>query len=71
MKSKVQVQYKDINIDIEEIERIVKDSLKNQGVKMNAIESLQIYYKPEEYTLYYVLMKREGEVIKSDIYISK
>lgn len=71
MKSKVQVQYRDINIDIEEIERIVKDSLKNQGVKMNAIESLQIYYKPEEYTLYYVLMKREGEVIKSDIYISK
>lgn len=71
MKSKVQVQYKDINIDIEEIERIVKDSLKNQGVKMNAIESLQIYYKPEEYTLYYVLMKREGKVIKSDIYISK
>ena len=71
MKSKVQVQNRDINIDIEEIERIVKDSLKNQGVKMNAIESLQIYYKPEEYTLYYVLMKREGEVIKSDIYISK
>ena len=67
MKTKLQVQYKNINIDMEEMERVVKESVKSQGIKMNMIDTLQLYYQPEDLALYYVVTMKSGEMIRNDV----
>ncbi|MBE6114562.1 MAG: hypothetical protein E7191_05730 [Erysipelotrichaceae bacterium] len=67
MKTKLQVQYKNINIDMEEMERVVKESVKSRGIKMNMIDTLQLYYQPEDLALYYVVTLKSGEMIRNDV----
>ena len=48
MKTKIEVQFQERNIDVKDTEKLVKENLKAAGVKMNTIANLDIYYQPEE-----------------------
>ena len=48
MKTKIEVQFQERNIDVKDTEKLVKENLKAAGVKMNTIVNLDIYYQPEE-----------------------
>ena len=47
MKVKMEVQYNNKNTVTSDIEKQVKEDLKAQGIKMNAIKTLDIYFKHE------------------------
>lgn len=63
MKSRLQVQYHNKNVDASTIEKFVKENIKSQGVKMTTIDTLEVYYKPENHSVYYVATTKTGEVI--------
>lgn len=63
MKTKLQVQFNNKNVETNELEKLVKEELKAQGVKMNNIETLEIYFKPEDSSVYYVATTKTEEVI--------
>ena len=46
MKTKIEVQFQERNIDVKDTEKLVKENLKAAGVKMNTIVNLDIYYQP-------------------------
>lgn len=66
MKTKMEIQYKNKNVGTVEIEKTVKEALKAQGVKMNTIDILNIYYQPENKAIYYLATLTDGKEIKSE-----
>ena len=44
MKTKIEVQFQERNIDVKDTEKLVKENLKAAGIKMNTIVNLDIYY---------------------------
>lgn len=66
MKTKLQVQFNNKNVETANLEKLVKEELKAQGVKMNTIDTLEIYYKPENASVYYVATTKTAEVISND-----
>lgn len=65
MKTKLQVQYNNKNVETTEIEKLAKEDMKVQGVKMNTIDTLEVYYKPEELAIYYVATLKDGTVVSN------
>jgi len=63
MKTKLQVQFNNKNVDATVIEKLAKEDLKSKGVKMTTIDTLDVYYKPEENSVYYVATTKAGEVV--------
>lgn len=63
MKTKLQVQFNNKNVDTVDVEKLVKEDLKASKTKMNTIDTLEIYYKPEDGAVYYVATTKSGEVI--------
>ena len=63
MKLKLQVQFNNKNVEATEIEKAVKEEIKAAGVKMNTIDTLEVYYKPETSEVYYVATTKTGEVV--------
>mgnify|MGYP000736069047 CR=1 FL=1 len=45
MKTKIEVQFQERNVDVKDTEKLVKEDLKASGVKMNTIANLDIYYQ--------------------------
>ena len=66
MKVKLQVQFHNKNLEASVIEKTVKEDLKSQGVKMTTIDTLDVYYKPEDSSVYYVATTKAGDVIGND-----
>lgn len=66
MKTKIEVQYEKKNVLTSDIEKTVKEDIKAQGVKMNTLEDLNIYYQPENSSVYYVAKTKTGEEIVSE-----
>ena len=66
MKTTFEVQFNDYNVVASDVEKTVKAELKEQGVKMNTIATLEIYYNPESTSVYYVATTKSGEVVKND-----
>ena len=52
MKTKIEVQFQERNVDVKDTEKLVKENLKATGVKMNTIANLDIYYQPAEGNIY-------------------
>ena len=63
MKTNVEIQYAFNNITSDENERRVKDDLKENGVKLSNIETLNIYYKLDEHAIYYVAEMKDKKII--------
>ena len=72
MKLKLQVQFNNKNVETTNIEKLVKEYVKAQGVKMTTVDTLEVYYKPEDSSVYYVATTKTGEVVGNDqpLYIS-
>ncbi len=72
MKSKIQVQFNNKNVETLDIEKLVKEDVKSKGVKLTTIDTLEVYYKPEDFSVYYVATTKSGEVIgnKEPLYIA-
>ena len=66
MKIKLQVQFHNKNVETTSIEKLVKEDVKSKGVKMTTIDTLEVYYKPEDSSVYYVATTKTGEVVGND-----
>jgi len=67
MKTKIQVQFGDYDVNTKDIEKAVKEDLKAKNVVLNKLDSLDIYYKPGENAVYYVAKDKSGaETSNSD-----
>lgn len=73
MKLKLQVQFNNKNVEAADIEKAVKENIKSKGVKMNTLDTIEVYYKPEDTSIYYVATTKKGEVIGNDdpLYIAE
>ena len=60
MKIKLQVQFHNKNVETTSIEKLVKEDVKSKGVKMTTIDTLEVYYKPEDSSVYYVATTKTG-----------
>lgn len=65
MKTKLQVQFNNKNVETTEIEKLAKEDMKLNGVKMNTIDTLEVYYKPEALAIYYVATLKDGSVVSN------
>ena len=63
MKINTEIQYAGKRIRMSDVEKAVKDHLKEDGEKMVDITELNIYYKPEENVAYYVANKKDGSAV--------
>lgn len=66
MKTKIEVQYQEHNVDVKDTEKLVKEELKTLGVKMNTISELNIYYKPEDGSVYYVAVTKDKKEFSNE-----
>lgn len=66
MKLKLQVQFNNKNVEATTIEKLVKEDVKSKGVKMTTIDTLEVYYKPGDNSVYYVATTKTGEVVGND-----
>ena len=66
MKIKLQVQFHNKNVETTSIEKLVIEDVKSKGVKMTTIDTLEVYYKPEDSSVYYVATTKTGEVVGND-----
>ncbi len=66
MKAKIEVQYSNKNINTVDIEKLAKEDLKGKGMKMSEIKALEVYFKPEDQSIYYVATTKEDEVVGND-----
>ena len=64
MKTKIEVQFQERNVDVKE--KLVKEDLKASGVKMNTIANLDIYYQPAQGDIYYVATTKDGKEISNE-----
>ncbi len=72
MKAIIEIQHNSHNVIVDDIEKIVKADLKAKGYKMTLIDTLNIYYKPEDIVVYYVATLKEAkEIIEGSLYIEK
>ena len=63
MKQQTILQYQGRDVDLSAVEANIKNAWKEAGNKVSAIESLNIYVKPEEGMAYYVVNQTtEGKV---------
>ncbi|MFQ6861072.1 MAG: DUF6465 family protein [Beduini sp.] len=67
MKTKMEIQYHDKNVITADIEKAVKEELKVKGIKMNTIDTLDIFYQPETGVIYYLANLVDGTKAKGEI----
>lgn len=66
MKIHTEVQYQTHNVLISDVEKIVKEAIKSDGIKLNSLESLEVYYQPETLSIFYAATAKDGTVISNE-----
>ena len=66
MKAIVEVQYHGKNVTATDIEKLLKEDVKSQGVKISTVDTLQIYYTPETSSVYYVATTKDGKSVNNE-----
>ena len=61
MKTMIEVQYQEKNVKNGDLDKYVKETLKEQGVKTN------IYYLPETAKVFFVAIKKDGSELKGEL----
>ena len=64
MKTMIEVQYQEKNVKNGDLDKYVKETLKEQGVKTTEVETLNIYYLPETAKVFFVAIKEAKPVVK-------
>lgn len=66
MKIKTEVQFQGHNVSITDVEKMVKEDIKSKGIKLNSLSSLEIYYQPENRSIFYVAAAKDGSTIDNE-----
>ncbi|MBS7007418.1 DUF6465 family protein [Anaerostipes sp.] len=66
MKIKTEVQFQGHNVSVADVEKMVKEDIKSKGIKLNSLSSLEIYYQPENRSVFYVAAAKDGSVIDNE-----
>lgn len=67
MKTMIEVQYQEKNVKNGDLDKYVKEALKEQGVKTTEVETLNIYYLPETAKVFFVAIKKDGSELKGEL----
>lgn len=67
MKTMIEVQYQEKNVKNGDLDKYVKETLKEQGVKTTEVEILNIYYLPETAKVFFVAIKKDGSELKGEL----
>ena len=67
MKTMIEVQYQEKNVKDGDLDKYVKGTLKEQGVKTTEVETLNIYYLPETAKVFFVAIKKDGSELKGEL----
>ena len=67
MKTMIEVQYQEKNVKDGDLDKYVKETLKEQGVKTTEVEILNIYYLPETAKVFFVVIKKDGSELKGEL----
>ena len=67
MKTMIEVQYQEKNVKNGDLDKYVKETLKEQGVKTTEVETLNIYYLPETAQVFFVAIKKYGSELKGEL----
>lgn len=67
MKTMIEVQYQEKNVKDGDLDKYVKETLKEQGVKTTEVETLNIYYLPENAKVFFVAIKKDGSELKGEL----
>lgn len=67
MKTMIEVQYQEKNVKDGDLDKYVKETLKEQGVKTTEVEALNIYYLPETAKVFFVAIKKDGSELKGEL----
>lgn len=67
MKTMIEVQYQEKNVKNGDLDKYVKETLKEQGVKTTEVETLNIYYLPETAKVFFVAIKKNGSELKGEL----
>ena len=66
MKTKIEVQFMNKDVNVSDIEKLVKEDIKANGIKLNTLETLEVYYKPEDSAVYYVAKDKKVYGVNND-----
>ena len=67
MKTMIEVQYQEKTVKNGDLDKYVKETLKEQGVKTTEVETLNIYYLPETAKVFFVAIKKDGSELKGEL----
>ena len=67
MKTMLEVQYQEKNVKNGDLDKYVKETLKEQGVKSTEVDTLNIYYLPETAKVFFVAIKKDGSEFKGEL----
>lgn len=67
MKTMIEVQYQEKNVKDGDLDKYVKETLKEQDVKTTEVETLNIYYLPETAKVFFVVIKKDGSELKGEL----
>ena len=67
MKTMIEVQYQEKNVKNGDLDKYVKETLKEQGVKTTEVETLNIYYLRETAKVFFVAIKKDGSELKGEL----
>lgn len=65
MKTKVEVQFQNKDVNIADVEKAVKEDIKAKNVKINTIANLDIYFQPSEGSIYYVATLKDKTTVEN------
>lgn len=63
----LEVQYQEKNVKNGDLDKYVKETLKEQGVKSTEVDTLNIYYLPETAKVFFVAIKKDGSEFKGEL----
>ena len=63
----IEVQYQEKNVKDGDLDKYVKETLKEQGVKSTEVDTLNIYYLPETAKVFFVAVKKDGSELKGEL----
>lgn len=67
MKTMLEVQYQEKNVKNGDLDKYVKETLKEQDVKSTEVDTLNIYYLPETAKVFFVAIKKDGSEFKGEL----
>ena len=63
----LEVQYQEKNVKNGDLDKYVKETLKEQGVKSTEVDTLNIYYLPETAKVFFVAIKKDGSEFNGEL----